>query len=327
MEDLFELLYQAQLRRAELLAELEGEQTDCWRLFHGVSEGLNGLTIDRYGPIILAQTFRGPLTPFEIDALKERYGPGFVYNHRGSKRVSFTLHRLGPDDISEGICQEFGLKYSIKARHRGLDPHLFLDLRSGRRWLLQHSQGKSVLNLFAYSCSLGQVALSAGAQEVWNVDFSDSALEIGRVNLKLNSLPGERVRFLKEDVFPVLWQLTGLGVKGKRARRPFEKVEPRSFDLVLLDPPAKAQGPFQTVDLVNDYQSLFKPALLVCAEGGTVLATNNVGSVDRQSFAEQLLRCAEKAGRPLKSLEWLLPDADFPSFDGQHPLKVAICSL
>jgi 23S rRNA (cytosine1962-C5)-methyltransferase len=102
-------------------------------------------------------------------------------------------------------------------------------------------------------------------------------------------------------------------------------MERRDFDLVILDPPALAKGPFHTVDLVNDYQSLFKPSLLACAPGGTVLAANNVGSVSREVFGKQLERCADKAGRPLRGLEWLNPDEDFPSFDGHHPLKIAVC--
>ena len=33
------------------------------------------------------------------------------------------------------------------------------------------------------------------------------------------------------------------------------------------------------------------------------------------------------AGRPLRELTLLQPDADFPAFDGHPPLKVAVCQL
>jgi 23S rRNA (cytosine1962-C5)-methyltransferase len=324
MQDLSELLNQAHQRRSSVRARLAEEDTDCWRLFHGTVEGRSGLTIDKYGSLVLAQTFHQPLSEEELELLVGQFGQGFVYNHRGDKRTRFQRHAPEPGALAPVLATEFGLKYSIVARHRGLDPHLFLDLRVGRRWLREHSDGCRVLNLFAYSCSLGQVAAASGAGEVWNVDFSESALKAGERNLDLNSLDSTAVQFVKQDVYPVVWQLSGTGVKGKRARRPHKKFEPRQFDLVLLDPPARARGPFHSVDLVNDYQSLFKPSLLCLAEGGRILATNNVASVSRADFESVLVRCAEKAGRPLQSIEWLTPDQDFPSFDGEYPLKVAI---
>lgn len=321
-----ELLQKAEESRTSLESKLRSEGTDCHRLFHGVAEGKPGLTIDRYGPLVLAQTFREPLESPEVDFLSEYYGEMFVYNHRGDRSELFTHHQPHSKALEPVTAHELGLKYSIVARHRGIDPHLFLDLRMGRRWVLSQARGKTVLNLFAYSCGLGQVACAGGAEEVWNVDFSASALEVGRRNLELNELSSANVRFIQEDYFPVIWQLSGVGVKGKRARRKHKKFAQKQFDLVLLDPPAKAKGPFHTVDLVNDYQSVFKPAWLTTAPGGTLMACNNVGSVSAEEFERVLTSCAVKAGKPIQDIQWLSPDEDFPSFDGSHPLKVAICN-
>lgn len=322
---LSQLLVQAQAHRVPLLKQLTAEGTDCYRLFHGLAEGMPGLTIDQYGELVLAQTFRDPLTAHELETLEVRFGDALVYNHRGERKAIYSYHRPTASALEPTVVHELGLKYSILARHRGIDPHLFLDLRMGRRWLQDHARDRSVINLFAYSCGMGQVAAAAGAREVWNVDFSESSLRVGEENLALNGLADRPVKFIKEDYFPVIWQLAGMGVKGKRARRRFQKFEPRQFDLVLLDPPAKAKGPFHTVDLINDYQSVFKPAWLVTASGGTMLAANNVGTVDRETFENTLTRCAEKCGKPIAHLEWLEPDADFPSFDGNPALKVALC--
>ena len=323
-ETLPDLLNRANDRRAPLRARLAQENTDGWRLFHGTVEGRSGLTIDRYGSLVLAQTFHEPLSELELSTLVESFGDNLVYNHRGDRRTRFTRHTPHPKSLEPTVTTELGLKYSILARHRGLDPHLFLDLRVGRRWLRDNADGCRVLNLFAYSCGMGQVAASFGAREIWNVDFSGSSLRVGERNLTLNDPPKCEVRFVKQDAYPVVWQLSGMGVKGKRARKPHKKFETREFDLVLLDPPAKAKGPFHSVDLVNDYQSLFKPSLLCLAEGGTILATNNVAAVSKDEFESVLVRCAEKAGRPLQELDWLTPDEDFPSFDGEYPLKIAL---
>jgi 23S rRNA (cytosine1962-C5)-methyltransferase len=37
-----------------------------------------------------------------------------------------------------------------------------------------------------------------------------------------------------------------------------------------------------------------------------------------------LQRCAKKAGRTIRDLEWITPEEDFPSHDGQPPLKIAL---
>ena len=129
---------------------------------------------------------------------------------------------------------------------------------------------------------------------------------------------------MRQDVFPVIRQLAGLGVPGRRGRRAaHQKLQPRTFDLTVLDPPRWSTGKFGTVDTVNDYPSLFKPALLATKQGGALLATNNVASVDYEAWVSILHRCANKAGRPLRDVERIYPEADFPSPDGRTPLKLA----
>ena len=41
-------------------------------------------------------------------------------------------------------------------------------------------------------------------------------------------------------------------------------------------------------------------------------------------WREQVLRCAEKLGRPVRDWQVLAPASDFPSQDGQPPLKTLI---
>jgi 23S rRNA (cytosine1962-C5)-methyltransferase len=149
---------------------------------------------------------------------------------------------------------------------------------------------------------------------------------IGKENARLNDLP-VRPRFVKCDAFAAMRQYAGIGqperVRGK-VMPPFPKLEAQTFDLVFLDPPRYAKSPFGVVDLINDYASVFKPALLCVAEGGTLICTNNVADVKRDAWLDQLQRSAAKAGRPIREMEWIMPEADFPSSDGQPPLKVAL---
>ena len=53
--------------------------------------------------------------------------------------------------------------------------------------------------------------------------------------------------------------------------------------------------------------------LLATAEGGSLICCNNVAQVDRAAWLDQLERSARKAGRPIREVEWIAPEADFPS--------------
>lgn len=320
--------------RRDLLARLASDHTDAFRLFHGTVEGHSGLTVDRYGSILLAQSFHDPLSPAELEALETFYAAAFpglelFYNDRSHANSRIT-NPLPPERQLQAETRrefsELGVKYWVQARHAGQDPWLFLDLRAARRRVMAEAVGKSVLNVFAYTCGVGVAAAKAGASHVVNVDFAESSLAVGKDNARLNDLP-IRVRFVKSDAFAALRQLSGIGqpkmVRGKRLP-PFPELAPHQFDVVFLDPPRYAKSAFGVVDLINDYPALFKPALLCTKPGGTLICCNNVAQVDRDAWAEQLTRSAAKAGRPIREMEWITPEEDFPSLDGKPPLKILL---
>lgn len=335
---LIDHLAAAFVAREALLNQCHAEHTDAYRLFHGSVEGRvgheSGLTVDRYGELLLVQSFHRPLEAAQLDALETFYAevlPGLilVYNDR-----SLPNSRIANPLSAEAMAiatqprqfQELGVNYRIQARHAGQDPWLFLDMRAGRRRVMHEAAGKSVLNLFAYTCGVGIAAAKAGAKLVVNVDFAESSLTVGRENARLNEL-ASRPRFVKSDFFPAARQYSGIGqpkfVRG-RSLPPFPKLEKHAFDLVFLDPPRYAKSIFGVVDVVNDYPALFKPALLSTAEGGTLICCNNVAEVEREGWLAQLQRSAVKAGREVRESEWILPEADFPSPDGNPPLKMLL---
>lgn len=331
---LAELLRQALARRTDLLARLHAEGTDCYRLLHGTAEGAPGLTIDRYGSLLLMQTFREPVAAAVVDQLaalvQKELGLDLAVacNHRGAAPPpEFVAHEPTAAALAEHQCHERGATFLQRARHRGQDPWLFLDFRSGRARIEQLSAGKRVLNLFAYTCGIGIAAVRGGTARVQNVDFAQSALDIGLQNAAANGCADARFVVLKSDCLPVLRQLAGIPVQRRGKHVPFVPIAREPFDLIVLDPPRLAKTPFGTIDVVHDYQSLFKPALLALADGGAVLATNHVPNVMADPWHDALRRCATKAGRPLRDLEPIAIDSDFPSFDGQPPLKLALARI
>ena len=337
MSSLNQALRAALDHRQDLLAELHQQGTDCYRLFHGSQEGAGGLTIDRYGPQLLVQSFHESL---ERDALLQLHdtinqhldlNTLLVYNDRsrGNSRIDRddSVYRAEDAALEDLIGHEWGLNYRVRGRHAGQDPLLFLDLRNARGWVKDHSAGKSVLNLFAYTCGVGLCAAAGGAREVCNLDFAEGNLAVGRENGLLNpQLP--KMQFIQSDYFAAIRQLAGLPIIQRRHKLPsYPRLEQRQYDLILLDPPAWAKSAFGTVDLLRDYQSLLKPALLTTAENGVLICCNNLAKVSMDDWREQVLRCAEKAGRPVRDWQVLTPGSDFPSLDQQPPLKTLILQL
>lgn len=321
--------------RTSLLPTLHAQGTDCYRLFHGSQEGMPGLTIDRYGSQLMVQSFHQPLERSALLALHAeverqlQLDLHLVYNERsqGNSRIDRTdsVYSADPQALADTVGHEWGLAYRVRGRHEGQDPLLFLDLREARGWVKAHAQGKSMLNLFAYTCGVGLSAAAGGAREVCNLDFAQGNLAVGRENGLLNpDLPP--MAFIQSDYFPAIRQLAGLPISQRRGQTlpSYPRLHPRAYDLVLLDPPAWAKSAFGTVDLLRDYQSLLKPAILATATDGVLVCCNNLARVAFDDWREQVLRCAEKAGRPVREWSRLGPGADFPSTDGQPPLKIMV---
>ncbi len=331
------LLRAAVTRRCSLMSRLATEQTDCYRLLHGAQEGVPGVTLDRYGELALLQSFQAPVTEDKVAVVRRVLDEFFpetqlVYNDRSApgSRVRNRLNEPGriAAELDRIVCEQ-GVRFQVRARHRGNDPWLFLDLRTTRRAVMDEAEGKSVLNLFAYTCGVGVAAAVAGAHRVLNVDFAESSLAVGTANARLNGV-ANRTRQLLSDVFPAVRQLAGVRqppvVRRRRLPR-FPHLEPESFDLVFLDPPTLARSRFGVVDLVRDYQGVLKPALGAVAPGGILYCTCHVARVEEKEWHAQLCRCADKCGRPIKALDVVRPGDDFPSADARPPLKVARLAL
>ena len=335
MSSLDQALRAALAHRQPLLAQLHAQGTDCYRLFHGSQEGAGGLTLDRYGPQLLVQSFHHSLTRDELLPLAEQCRATLgeplllVYNDRsrGNSRIDRLdpVYRAEAEALDDLVGHEWGLAYRVRGRHAGQDPLLFLDLRNARGWVKAHSAGKRVLNLFAYTCGVGLAAAAGGAREVVNLDFAEGNLAVGRENGLLNPELSP-MQFIQSDYFPAIRQLAGLPIAQRRGQQlpSYPRLAPRQFDLVFLDPPAWAKSAFGTVDLLRDYQSLLKPAILATAADGVLICCNNLAKVALADWREQVLRCAEKLGRPVRDCQVLAPAADFPSSDGRPPLKTLI---
>jgi 23S rRNA (cytosine1962-C5)-methyltransferase len=269
--------------------------SEARRLFHGRGQcfaGYDDLVIDYFPPVVMVtlhrprpQAWLDQLTRFLDETLPDKFLTVLLQERFLTNRPSRLLQGMLPVTLD---ALENGLSFRLRlgeAQNTGFFP----DMAVGRKLVREWAVGKSVLNLFAYTCSFSVAALAGGATRVVNLDMNRGALELGLLNHRLNHLDLRQASFLPVEFFRSLGKLRKLG----------------RFDLVICDPPA-SQGKNFTAEhhwpkLVRCLPELVKP-------GGAVLACLNAPRLG-PDYLDQLfashLPGAEKLGL-------FMPGDDFP---------------
>lgn len=169
------------------------------------------------------------------------------------------------------------------------DASFYLDTRNARAWALEHLAGKSVLNTFAYTGSLGVAAMAGGAGRVVHLDKSRKFLNVAKTSYTLNGFPINRADFIVGDFWTHI----------SRFKRAGER-----FDCVLVDPPFFAASGKGTVDLVNSSHRLINKARPLVKAGGYLVSINNALFV---SGADYMLMLEELCADGYLSIEALIP--------------------
>jgi 23S rRNA (cytosine1962-C5)-methyltransferase len=200
---------------------------------------------------------------------------------------------------------EFEARFAVRPT-AGLSVGLFLDMREVRAWVGHNVVGRSVLNLFAFTCAFGVSAMLGKAERVVNVDLSRPYLEWGQDNYRLNDLAADEQDFIYGDAFDWL---------GRFARRGTR------FDLVVVDPPSFSSSPFS---VSRDYPRLVDAAARIVAHAGILVAATNHAGTSEERFEAWLRAGLATAGRHGQLVQqWHEPAADFPVAPGHTPyLKV-----
>jgi 23S rRNA (cytosine1962-C5)-methyltransferase len=216
----------------------------CRRLFHGrghAYEGLEHINIDWFPPVALISLYRE-----EVRETLELMAESLLARLPGcrSVQVQYRCRPKAPvelllgEGITELVVDEAGLQYHLRlgaTQNSGL----FLDMCNGREWVRNNSQGRRVLNLFAYTCSFSMAALAGGADRVVNIDVSKAALSRGRDNHRLNLQDTGRVTFEGVDIF-----------------KSFSRIRKHGpYDLLICDPPSLQKG---SVDIRRDYKKIIR---------------------------------------------------------------------
>src|SRR5262249_23297988 len=146
-------------------------------------------------------------------------------------------------------------------------------------WALQHLSGKTVLNTFAYTGSLGVAALAGGARRVVHLDHERAFLNVAKASYSFNGFPVNKADFQVGDFWTQVNHL--------------KRVNQR-FDCVLLDPPFFSTTNRGTVDLVTQSQRVINKVRPLINDGGYLVSVNNALFVSGADYLHSLeVLCAD----------------------------------
>ena len=293
---------------------LEPEDLTACRVVFGESDGLPGLTVDRFGDVLVAQTLsygmdrrKAALFPLLLRALREDgQDVRAIYERNddplrdkeglGQGKGFFPLPGLETPEGAVTQITENGVKYTVDFEN-GQKTGFFLDQKYNRRAVGRLAAGKRVLDCFTHTGSFALNAAYGGAERVTAVDVSAPAIEMARSNAALNGLEG-RMDFVTADVFDLLPAL----VEEKR----------RDWDFIILDPPAFTKSRRTADQAARGYKEINYRALRLLPRGGYLATCSCSHFMDAHRFKGVVAAAARDAGVQLKQIEERQQAPDHP---------------
>ncbi len=295
-------LQQAQSWR-DWVAQRDG--LDGYRLIAGESDGLPGITIDRFQNFLVLQLLSAGAEyqrPALLSALQHCYPECSIYDRSDvavRKKEGLPLAQ-GPvlGDLPPELLPitEHGMKLLVDIQ-QGHKTGFYLDQRDSRLAARNYSAGRRVLNCFSYTGAFAVSALMGDCAQVISVDTSQAALDIAKQNVELNKLDLNKAEFVRDDVFQLLRNYRTQGEK---------------FDLIIMDPPKFVENKNQLASACRGYKDINMLALQLLNPGGILLSFSCSGLMPTDLFQKILADAAVDAGRDVQFIEQFRQAADHP---------------
>lgn len=302
-----------------------GDDFSNCRLIFGEADFFPGLTIDRFGSILVIQTLSFGIEKIkkmlfetlvqllredgqQIDGIYERNDvairelEGLPLYKGWFESDLFESH---PDTITTII--ENGISYEVDVEN-GQKTGYFLDQKYNRLAVSKLAKDKTVLDCFTHTGSFGLNAAKGGAKRVVSVDISQTAIDQAKANAKRNGLD---VEFLCVDVFDLLDQ--------------YCKQRNHDFDFIILDPPAFTKSRDTIKNATKGYLDINYKAMKLLPRGGYLATCSCSHFMNEGLFKSMLHDAAEKADVSLRQIAvyhqcmdhpilWNVPETNYLKF-------------
>lgn len=304
-----------------------GDDFKCCRLIFGEADQFPGLTVDRFGDVIVTQCLslgidklKDIIFPAVINALRDMGEEINVLYERNDVKIRekegmkeykafYEYDGLRMDTGGKTIITENGIKYNVDYIN-GQKTGFFLDQKYNRLAAAKIAKGRRVLDCFTHTGAFALNCAYAGAEHVTAVDVSKDAVIMTEANAVLNGLEG-RMDFKCADVFELL---TEMARDGKCP-----------YDYIILDPPAFTKSSSTVKNAERGYKEINMKAMKLLPRGG-YLATCSCSHFMRDDlFRKMLHSAAADANVELRQIEarqqspdhpilWNVPETDYLKF-------------
>jgi 23S rRNA (cytosine1962-C5)-methyltransferase len=281
-------------------------QRDAFRLVHGESDNLPGLFVDLYADVAVVQT-----TSVAMDAALAQLAPLIqeaadarlvVERNDGSARDFEGLDRRRGVLVGDGATQ---VTYQLGPNQFFADlledgkTGGFLDQADNHAAVAALApRGASALDAFTYHGGFA-LALARRGGAVHANDEDARAVERTRANAAANDLANLRVT--QRNAFDLLRELEGEG---------------KSFDVVVIDPPALAKRKSEPGAADRAYKELVLRGFRLTKTGGLTVACSCSGRMSRARWDEIVADAAADAGKRVQVLARLGAGQDHPELVG-----------
>ena len=280
-----------------------------FRLVHGEGDFLPGLIVDVYAETAVIQAHsvgmhvnRKEIAQAilnEVPQVKNIYYKSddtlpFKAPVEGEKTGWLINDQMVND--SEFWSIENGLEFRIDWL-RGQKTGFFIDQRENRALVERYAKGKDVLNMFCYTGGFSLYALRGGAKTVDSVDVSQKAIDLVNINVAKNFPEATNHTAVAADAFEYLSA---------------QKSEGRTYDLIILDPPAFAKHRDAVKNALRGYQRINAKAIEMIRPGGILFTFSCSQAVDKEAFRLAVFSAAAQVGRKVRILHQLHQPQDHP---------------
>lgn len=297
-------------------------QTNALRLVAAESDGLPGITVDRYDNVLVCQLLSAGAEKHRdkiVQVLNKLLPTCSILersdvNVREKEGLPPKVGPLSGEVPASVLIHEHGLQFKVDPRE-GHKTGFYLDQRRNRQLVAAHAAGKQVLNCFSYTGAMGIHCQAAGAAHVTHLDTSVSALALAEENTALNQLDMAKCSFEEADVFARLRQY---------------RAEQRRFDLIILDPPKFVDNKQQLTKSCRGYKDINLLAMQLLQPGGLLATFSCSGLLPEDLFHKVVADAALDTGRQVQYLQRLSQDSDhlvLSTYPEGYYLKGLLCRV
>ena len=292
-DEINEEFFRNRILRAKELRERLGYENN-YRAVFAESDLMPGLIVDKYGDVLSVQFLTLGMDVRKemiVKILVDVFSPVCIYERsdvavrqkEGLPEKKGVLYGKLPEEV---IIVENGVKMYIDVEN-GQKTGYFLDQKENRDNVKHYVKGKTVLDCF---CNQGGFSLCAekyGAKEIVAADISPLALSQVKKNAELNGF--SHITTVEADVFTLL--------------REYKK-EKKTFDVIILDPPAFAKTADAVQNGYKGYLDINCLALKLLNEGGVLVSCSCSQHMTPTLFTRMLTEASARTGIPVRMVEF-----------------------